>query len=105
MPVAKKIFPDSQMEIAGAAVLNNILWTEPRRGLIQKVMIKHSSATVRAPASAPNIKTDAKTKVSETERYALIDGTFTVNEPVRRVSAANTNHWVLTGSRYRVRTE
>src|SRR5688500_15312054 len=54
MLVEKKILTETQIEMAGAAVLKRILWMDPLRGLIQNVITRHSNATVRAPASARN---------------------------------------------------
>ena len=50
-----------------------------------------SRATVIVPAQVPKRRTEAKTKVSETDRRAGSFGTLTVNEPLKRVSAASGN--------------
>jgi len=51
------------------------------------------------PAGVPNRRTATKTNVSETEMLALVVATLTLKEPVSKVSAAITTHWVLGGSR------
>ena len=66
--------------------------------MIQKLIVRHSSRTVTAPADGPKSRTEVKTKVSDTEIWALMEGTLTVKEPVRRVSAARVNHCGPIGS-------
>jgi hypothetical protein len=69
MPEIKKnSVPETQIAMAGAAVLNRILWRELLRRFVQNAMIRHSRRTVTAPAEAPKSKTEAKTNVSETDR-------------------------------------
>src|SRR6476620_8564992 len=51
-------------------------------------MMSPSSATVSVPAGAPKSKTEVKTKVSETERLAGIEGSLTVADPLITVRAA-----------------
>src|SRR6516162_6635364 len=94
MPATEKnAYPEIQIEIAGAAVLKRILCTERACGFIQNRIVRHSNRTVAAPAEGPKRRTEAKTNVSETERLALMDGTLTVNDPVRRVKPAMISHW------------
>jgi hypothetical protein len=61
-------------------------------------MIRHSSRTVIAPAAGPKRSTAAKTNVSETERLAFVEGTLTVNDPVKSVRIARMNHCEPIGS-------
>jgi hypothetical protein len=56
-------------------------------------MINPSRATIVAPAVGPKRMTDVKTKVSEIEIVAGTDGSLTVAEPLRSVSAARVSHW------------
>ena len=55
-------------------------------------MIRPSKVTVIVPAAVPNNRTEVKTKVSETEIVAGIDGSLMVIEPLSNVSAARRNH-------------
>ena len=63
-------------------------------------MTRASRVTVKVPAAAPNRRTDAKTKVSETEMVAATEGCLMLIEPVSRVSPASTNHCEVTGRVY-----
>ena len=49
---------------------------------------REACVTVAVPAGVPNNRIEANTKASETEMYAFIDGTLTLNEPVRSVRRA-----------------
>jgi hypothetical protein len=60
--------------------------------LPQLLRIIASSVTMIVAAEGPNSKTAAKTKASETEILALIDGSFMLKEPVRNASPAKTSH-------------
>ena len=60
-------------------------------------MIRPSRVTVIVPAAVPNNSTDVNTNVSETEIVASIEGSLTVIEPRKSVSAARTNHCEVTG--------
>jgi hypothetical protein len=51
-------------------------------------MISPSRATVSVPAGGPKRRTEVKTNVSDTERDAGIDGSFTVADPLMTVRAA-----------------
>src|SRR4030095_8257097 len=97
-PVAQKnTCAATQIERAGAVVLNRSLWNSSFLRCNQREMIKPSSVTVIVPAAVPNSKTEAKTNVSDTEIVAGIDGSRTVIDPLRSVSAASKNHRGLTG--------
>src|SRR5215210_1316018 len=82
----------THIETAGAAMLNRARYHSGRRLAIQKEMTSPSSATVMVPADGPNSRTDAKTKVSETEIDAPAVGRFTVADPLTNVSAASMYH-------------
>ena len=60
-----------------------------RAQLVKKMV---SNATKIVLAEGPYSRTDAKTKASETEILALIDGSLMLNDPVSSVSPASTNH-------------
>jgi hypothetical protein len=60
-------------------------------------MTKQSRATITVADAGPKSRTDAKTKASDTEILAAIDGTFTEKDPVKRVNAARIIHWLETG--------
>jgi len=51
-------------------------------------------ATITVATSVPKSRTEAKTKASETEIRIESLVTRIVNDPVRRVSAASTSHWL-----------
>ena len=51
-----------------------------------------SSASVTAPASGPNSRTEVKAKTSETVKRASIDGIFSSMRPLRKVRPAKTHH-------------
>ena len=53
---------------------------------------RESSASVTAPASGPNSRTDANAKTSETVNVASTPGTFSVMRPLMNVRAANIHH-------------
>src|SRR3954469_12142684 len=82
----------TQIDRAGAAMLNRTLCNSLRCRVSQSEMIRPSNATVRVPAEGPNNRTDVKTNVSETESEAGIEGSFTVADPLITVRAASTNH-------------
>ena len=90
------------MDRAGAVVLNSSLWSPRRFRCNHSEIIKPSRVTVIVPASGPNSKTEVKTKVSETDRVAGIDGNLIVMDPLSNVSNASRNHWGGTGSEHRV---
>ena len=90
--MTKKICADSHIDTAGAAKLKRTRWTGCPFGVIHRRMIRHSRSTVIAPAEDPNIRTDAKTKVSETERWAETEGILTVKDPVKSVRIARMSH-------------
>ena len=55
-----------------------------------------SAASVRAPASGPNKSTDVNVNISDGEKCASTEGTFSVKRPLRSVSAAKTRNWTGT---------
>ena len=55
-------------------------------------MMSVSNATITVAPDGPKNKTAANTNASETEMRALMDGSFTLNEPVRNVSPARYSH-------------
>src|ERR1051325_469442 len=81
-----------QIETDGAAMLNVARYHSGRRFAIQNEITRPSRATMSAPAAGPNRRTDAKTKVSETESEAPTDGSGRVAEPLIRVGAASMYH-------------
>src|SRR5262245_22883702 len=58
-------------------------------------MITASIRAVRTPAAAPYSSTELKRNVSDTEICAGIPGSFTVADPLTRVSSARISHWLL----------
>jgi hypothetical protein len=101
----KKTCEASQTEMVGAERLNRTLTARCDLLCAQSDMIKLSRATTMVAAEGPNIRTAANTKVSETERRAGIEGTLIVNDPLKRVSPAQTNHSTPTGWCQRVMSE
>src|SRR5919198_6046620 len=93
------------METEGAAILNSARYHSGRRLAIQNEIMRPSSATIIAPAAGPNRSTDAKTKVSETEREAPTDGNVTVAEPLISVNVASMYHWWLSGCIWMLRSD
>jgi hypothetical protein len=81
----------------GAERLNSILSIRLDVRWIQREMMRLSSATTNVAAGGPNIKTAAKTNVSDTDKRAGMDGTLIVNEPLRRVKPAQTNQMPRAG--------
>jgi hypothetical protein len=55
-------------------------------------MMSVSNATMTVAPDGPKKRTAAKTKASETEIRALIEGSLTLKEPVRKVRTARYNH-------------
>src|SRR5262245_42942245 len=93
VPVSrKKVVAATQIDNADAATLNTARCKDRLSRIAQKAMTRVSRTTVTVPDATPKSRTDAKTNVSETVRRAVIDGTFTVKEPVRTVRAARINH-------------
>ena len=58
----------------------------------QLVKMMVSNATITVAAEGPKKRTAEKTKASETEILALIEGSFMLNEPVRMVNPASHSH-------------
>ena len=50
-----------------------------------------SNASVIAPASGPNSRTQVNANISDGEKYAEVDGTLSVMRPLTTVSATNTS--------------
>jgi len=71
----------------------------------QNDITSDSRTTVIVPAAGPYNNTEAKTNVSDTDTRAGNVDIPIENEPVRRVSAAKMNHWLLTGLRRSCRAE
>src|SRR5687768_15707034 len=65
-----------------------------------RVATRQSKATITVGTADPKTRTAANTKASETDSRADSLGSFTVNEPVRRVSAARINHSCPGGAWY-----
>src|SRR5262245_50275280 len=86
-------------------MLNSTRCASRVSGFIQKTTTMHSITTVAVPAGVPKSKIDAKTKASETEMNALIEGTLTLKEPVSRVNRARITHRLPIGSEARRYTE
>ena len=63
------------IEIDGAATLKRASEASGVLRCSQREITSPSRATVTVPAEAPNRMTDVKTKVSDTERVAGMDGT------------------------------
>ncbi len=63
-------------------------------------MTNASKETVNVPAAGPNSRTDVKTKVSEIDIVAGTDGSFTVAEPLIKVSIARMNQLHPIGTAY-----
>src|SRR5436190_14117038 len=97
--MVKRILAATHIEIAGAAILNSALYHSGRRLAIQKEMTRPSNATVIVPAAGPKRRTEAKTKVSDTEIEAPTVGRLTVADPLTSVSAASMYHWYGNGAR------
>ena len=90
MPAIQKKRPaEHQTDNAGADMLNKALYGSRRRFAIQYEAIRPSSATIMVPAAGPYSRTAEKTKVSEIEIEAGIDGSLTVADPLINVRASN----------------
>ena len=63
-------------------------------------MTNASKATVSVPAAGPKRRTDVKTNVSEIDIVAGTDGSFTVAEPLIKVSIARINQFRPIGTAY-----
>ena len=80
------------MANATAHTLNTDRSEDRLTSRIQSEMTEQSMATMTVAVLGPNSRTEAKTKASETEMRAAIDGIFTENDPVKKVNAARINH-------------
>ena len=80
------------MDSATADKLNSERNGDREASLSHSDITKQSEATMTVAGAGPNRRTDAKTKASETEMRAAIEGTFTEKDPVRSVSAARITH-------------
>jgi len=83
---------ESQSASAGALVLNsNLPALCPFRNN-QSDITSPSSPAIKVPTSRPKRRTAAKTKTSETDRVAGMEGILIVMEPLRSVRAAKGSH-------------
>src|SRR5262245_50120242 len=86
---AKYRCPAAHIEIAAEETLKTTLIGSLAARLKRREATRMSNATVIVPAHVPKRRTEAKTNVSDTESRAGSFGTLIVNEPLRRVRAAN----------------